>query len=60
MVAIDAEMKAETEATGSVETAQMKTLTASVTGTTTAAIAEDDRETAQGKGTDHDLRIPND
>ena len=60
MIAIDVETKAETAATDTAEIAQPKTLIADGIETTTAVIAEEDRATAQGKGTDHDLRIPND
>jgi hypothetical protein len=60
VIAIDVETKAETAATDTAGIAQLKTLTANVTETTTAPIVEDDRATAQGKGSDHDLQIPSD
>ena len=60
MIAIDVETKAETAATDTAGIAQLKTRIASVTETTTAAIAEGGRATAQGQGSDHDLQIPSD
>jgi hypothetical protein len=60
MVAIDVEMKEKTAAIDTVGIAQPKTLTAGAIETTTAVIAEDDRETAQDKSTDHSLQIPSD
>ena len=57
MIAIDVEMKAETAATDIADIAHLRTVI-DATETTTAAIAEDDRATTQGKGTDHDLQTP--
>jgi hypothetical protein len=58
MIAIDVETRAETAATDIAGIAPPKTLIADVIEMTTAVIAEEDRATAQGKGTDHDLQIP--
>ena len=58
MIAIDVETKAETAATDTVKIARPKTLIADGIETTTAFIAEEDRATAQGQGSDHGLQIP--
>jgi len=60
MIATDAETTAETVTAESAEIAQPRILVAGTTETTTTAIAEEDRATAQGKGTDHDLQNPSD
>jgi hypothetical protein len=60
MIVTDVETRVEAAATDTAGIAQSKVLITDVIEMMAAAIAEDDRATAQGLGADQDLQIPSD